>query len=117
MLVNHTSVRIMLHRQPVDMRKSIDGLSLIVSSDIVSDPGDGRVYVFYNKGLDKIKMLYWEINGFCMLYKRLEKGRYKLPPIHSDVLELDSQQLRWLMDGLDITKVRGFKHLKYKQYY
>ena len=117
MLLNNLSVKVRLYKQPVDMRKSIDGLSIIVADELSENPSDGSIYVFYNKAFDKVKMLYWEVNGFCVLYKRLEKQKYKLPPIKGDVLELDLQQLRWLLEGLDIAKTQGFKPHKYSQYY
>lgn len=105
-----------MHREPVDMRKSIDGLSFIVSSEFASNPSDGAVYVFFNKQRDKLKLLYWDRNGFCLWYKRLEKERFKIPELHGAVFEISPENLRWLMDGLDIRKIKGFKSLKYQQF-
>ena len=117
MFLNNLALKVQLYKQPVDMRKSIDGLSVLVADSLSSDPCDGSIYVFYNKLFDKIKLLYWEKNGFCVLYKRLEKEKYKLPQIKDDIMELDLQQLRWLLEGLDMTRLQGFKSLKYSQYY
>jgi transposase len=63
------SSRIMLHRNPVDMRKSIDGLSFLVVNEFSANPADGSVYVFFNRSRDKLKLLYWDRNGFCVWYK------------------------------------------------
>lgn len=108
--------RILMCRDPVDMRKSIDGLSFLVTGDLVCDPGDGTVYVFFNRSRDKLKLLYWDRNGFCLWYKRLERERFKIPTINGVSCELSSESLRWLMDGLDVSKTQGFKPLKYQHF-
>ena len=108
--------RVLLYRDAVDMRKSIDGLSFLVASGMALRPGDGTVYVFCNRQRDKVKILYWDRNGFCLWYKRLEKQRFKIPVIEGDSCELSATCLRWLMDGLDISKIQGFKPLKYQHF-
>ena len=100
----------------VDMRKSIDGLSLLVSSHFIKNPADGALYVFCNRGRNKIKILYWDINGFCLWYKRLEKSRFCLPVHDGDVCILESRQLEWLLAGLDITKIKGHPRLTYSEF-
>lgn len=117
MLINDIKLSALLCRDPIDMRKSIDGLTLIIAGNLASDPSNGAIYVFYNKARDKIKLLYWDRNGFCLLYKRLEKQKFIIPKIIDNVLHLESEQFRWLMDGLDISKLEGFKKLKYTQYF
>jgi len=109
-------LEIFFYTAPVDMRRSIDGLSIIVSERLALEPNNGSLYVFFNKSKDKIKILYWQRNGFCLWYKRLEKERFKIPA-STDVLTLTFQQLRWLLDGLDYTKVQGHKSLSYKEFY
>jgi transposase len=98
------------------MRKSIDGLSLIIVDSLAKDPGDGTVYVFFNKAYDKIKLIYWDRNGFCLLYKRLEKQKFIIPKIIENVLHVEPEQFRWLLDGLDISKLEGFRKLRYTQF-
>ena len=61
-------------------------------------------------------MLYWDKNGFSLLYKRLEKERFKIPHL-VEARTITYEQLRWLFDGLDIDKIAGFKALKYKAYF
>ena len=116
MLSIGSSAKILMHRTPVDMRKSIDGLSYLVVNEFAANPADGAVYVFFNKQRDKLKLLYWDRNGFCLWYKRLEKERFKIPDIKDIFFEISAENLRWLMDGLDMSKIQGFKILKYQQF-
>jgi len=98
------------------MRKSIDGLAIIVSGSLSLNPSDGSLYIFYNKKYDKLKMLFWDRNGFTLLYKRLEKERFKIPKLVTEQV-ISYEQMRWLFDGLDINEVKGFKALKYSVFF
>lgn len=94
---------VFLCTEPVDFRKSITGLSLLVEQSLLLDPFAASLYVFVNKRLDKLKILYWEKNGFCLWYKSLEKERFKWPKnTNSQTIMLDGEQLNWLMDGFDL---------------
>lgn len=106
-------ITVWLYKDRVDMRKSIDGLSIIVASHMDKNPSSGEIFLFFNKGSDKIKILYWDRNGFCLYYKRLELGRFKVPNDESITYE----QLRWLLDGLDITNLRGYKRTRYQNFF
>jgi transposase len=108
--------QILLCNKTVDMRKSIDGLSIIISEHLNLNPSDGSIHIFYNKQYDKLKMLYWHKNGFNLLYKRLEKERFKIPKLVAARC-ITYEQLRWLFDGLDIDQITGFKPLKYSKYF
>lgn len=108
--------KILLYNRTVDMRKSIDGLSIIVAENLGLNPSDGSIHIFYNKKYDKLKMLYWDKNGFSLLYKRLEKERFKIPSLVSS-RAITYEQLRWLLDGLDIDKIHGFKSVKYNAFF
>ena len=111
------SAHILLCRIPVDMRKSVDGLSLLVK-EFDESPTSGSLYVFCNKGRNKVKILYFDRNGFCLWYKRLEKERFRLTSAdESGLIHIDQQQLRWLLDGLDYTKIQGHKAVKYSAFY
>ncbi|WP_369857695.1 IS66 family insertion sequence element accessory protein TnpB [Candidatus Thalassolituus haligoni] len=81
MLKPSSSVRVFLYNQPMDMRKSIDGLALIVEQQLEQRPFDGDLFVFCNRQRDKIKLLYWERNGFVLWYKRLE-----IKPLFASIL-------------------------------
>lgn len=86
-----------------DMRKSIDGLAIIVQMNFKLDPFSEALFVFCNAKRDKLKLLYWERNGFWLYYRRLEKGRFKWPEDPSNkVVHVTERELRWLLDGLDI---------------
>ena len=103
-----------LYQDKLDMRKSIDGLSMVVASQMKKNPSSGEIFLFFNKTADKLKILYWDRNGFCVWYKRLERGRFKIPSKHAII---SYEQLRWLLDGLDLNKLEGHKKLSYKNFY
>ena len=107
--------KILLYYKTTDMRKSINGLSIIISEDLGRNPTDGGIYVFYNKQYDKIKILYWYKNGFSLLYRRLEKQRFKLSQI-MDKKMISYGELVMIFEGVDIKKVRRFKPLKYNKF-
>lgn len=104
--------RVLLHRQPVDFRKSINGLSAIVEQALEQDVFGGQVFVFCNKHRNKIKVLYWDKTGFALWYKRLEKERFKwLDKETGDVLSLNNDQWQWLLSGLSVI---AHKPLQYR---
>ena len=84
-----------------DMRKSINGLSLIVSEQLFHDPFSGSVFVFCNRARDKLKILYWERNGFWLYYRRLDKEKFKWPnELDQHAVLLSVRELQWLLEGL-----------------
>ena len=85
-----------------DLRKSIDGLSAIVSAVFELDPFSDRWFVFCNRKRDKLKILRWDHNGFWLYYRRLEKGLFKWPTETGPALSITRRQLQWLLDGLTI---------------
>jgi len=89
------------------MRKSFDGLSGLISSEMEADPLNGDVYLFINRRGDRLKMLVWERGGFWLFYKRLERGRFQLPG-HGES-EISYQTLVMMLDGIDYTKIRRKK--------
>jgi transposase len=97
-------VPIYLAREPVDLRKSIDGLSLLVSQVLGQDPFSAHLFVFINRCRDKLKALSWDQNGFVLYYKRLERGRFRWPviPAEQTALVIEYRQLQWLLSGLSI---------------
>ena len=107
--------KIFVYRHPVDMRKQIQGLSHLVTEHLGRDPGDECLYVFANKGRDKIKLLIWHRNGFWLLYKRLEKQRFQWPDwFNDDALCLTHEQLDQLIDGYNLNGMRPHKKLSFK---
>jgi len=107
--------KIYLHREPVDFRKSINGLMIIVEQDMSLSPFSQAVFVFCNKARDKLKVLYWDQTGFCLWYKRLEKDKFKWPRKYPKaIFTLSSQQWDWLLSGLDITRMQGHQPLSFE---
>ena len=103
-----------LHREPVDFRKSIDGLSVIVDQAMGLSVFDAALFVFRNKRCDKLKILYWDSSGFCLWYKRLEKERFKWPrKDEHEVIALSEEQFHWLLRGFDLRQLQPHKKLKY----
>lgn len=85
-----------------DLRKSIDGLSALVSAVFELDPFSDQWFVFCNRQRDKLKILRWDHNGFWLYYRRLERGRFKWPAQSGPALCISRRQLQWLLDGLSI---------------
>jgi transposase len=108
------AVEVYLYRGIVDMRKSIDGLSAIVEQELGLSPFAPQLFVFCNGRRDKIKVLYWERAGFVLWYKRLEKQRFPWPKRDEDgVLQMTGRELNWLLDGIDLFRVRPHEDLSY----
>ena len=103
-----------LHREPVDFRKSINGLSVIVEEAMALDVFARSCFVFCNKQRNKLKVLYWDNTGFCLWYKRLERDQFKWPRRHADeVIALSYEQYDWLLRGLDLSALTPHKNLHY----
>ncbi len=103
-----------LHRTPVDFRKQINGLALIVQEVMTLDPMQPALFVFTNRAANRAKILWWDKNGFCLWIKRLERDRFAWPFRHEgDVLELDGEQLTYLLAGFDIFRFRPHQRLNY----
>jgi transposase len=107
-------VRVFLHREPIDFRKSWRGLAAIVELEMRGNPFDGSLYAFTNRQRDKIKCLFWENNGFVLYYKALAEEKFKWPKSEEQVVTLTGQQINWLLDGYDITVMKPHKKLHYE---
>jgi transposase len=108
------SVRIFIGSTPIDMRKSIDGLLAIVQEELAEDAYSGHLFVFVSRRCDRVKILAWDKGGFVLVYKRLERGQFKLPHMDpsSMAVEIDATQLAMLLDGIDFGRVRRPEHWK-----
>jgi transposase len=107
MLTFAPSLRVFLASEPVDMRRGHDGLFAIVKSwDL--DPFSGDLFAFVGKRGDRVKILVWHRGGFLLLYKRLEKGRFRIPRVApgSRTAKLDATDLTMLLDGIDVEHVK-----------
>ena len=97
------------------MRKQIDGLALLVQEAMELNPFEEAVFVFGNRQRDKVKLLFWERNGFVVWYKRLERERFKWPDrLEDDTVTLSGQELNWLLDGYDIGAMQPHKALDFQ---
>lgn len=116
MLRPDRDVQVYLYSGVVDMRKSIDGLSLLIEQSMALSPFAEALFVFCNRGRDKIKILYWERNGFVLWYKRLEKQRFKWLKSVADgsSMSITGYDLNLLLDGLDIFNNKPHEALFYR---
>lgn len=101
-----------LCRDPVDFRRGINGLAVLVEDTLGLNPFAQQLYIFCNRRRNQIKVLYWETNGFCLWQKRLEKAQFYWPrKSHNEVVTLTAQQLNWLLDGYDISRLKPHEKL------
>lgn len=94
-----------------DMRKSINGLSLLVADQFELDLFSGSLFAFCNRRRDIVKILYWSGNGFCIWMKRLEEDVFRWPDSEEEVMEISRTALEWLLSGLDVRQAH--KRLSY----
>jgi transposase len=106
MLSLPTSVRIWLATQATDLRKSFDTLAEVVRKHLQKDPLSGQLFVFRNKRADRVKLLYWDEDGFVIVYKRLEAGTFRFPSADGDGAEIRAADLQMLLDGVDLSSVK-----------
>ncbi len=105
---------IFLHREPVDMRKGINGLCEVVSWAQMGDLQGKNLFIFVGRRRDLMKVLYFDESGFAIWMKRLEKDRFPWPKkLTDDVVSLSSQQLEWLLDGVDVWRLKSFEKVKF----
>jgi transposase len=97
------SVKVFVASDITDMRRSIDSLSQLVDDVLKKDVFSGHLFVFCNRRGDRIKILYWDRNGFCLWYKRLERGVFRLPKVQSKVFMIAPNELNLLLEGIDLT--------------
>jgi transposase len=102
------SARYFMYSQPTDMRKSFDGLSGLVASQLEEQPTNGDVFIFINKPRNRIKLLRWEQDGFVLFYKRLEKGTFELPEMEKGQKKhtLSYGELAMIITGISMKNAR-----------
>jgi len=110
---NNPGGRVYLAVGTTDMRKQINGLSILVQETMALDPFSGSVYVFCNRQRSIVKAIYWDRNGFCLWQKRLEKDRFRWPENREEVVRISARQLRWLLDGLELVQGSAHGQLQY----
>ena len=113
MFLPSVNINVYLALGSTDMRKSINGLSILVSEQMDLDPFSGHLFAFCNRKRNMLKILYWDRNGFCLWHKRLEKHSFKWPASKKEIMSIGKRELAWLMDGLDIRQRETHERLNY----
>lgn len=108
---------IWFYQRPIDFRKQIDGLVVLVADQLGQDPVSGQLFIFRNRQSNKLKLLWWDQCGFWLLYRRIEKGRFKLPPALDQSIEMTKDQLNVLLAGLDFTAHHCFEKVTASKFY
>ena len=115
MFYSLSGIKVYLVLGITDMRKSVNGLSILVSEHIGLDPFTGHLFVFCNRRKNILKILYWDRNGFCLWYKKLEKMLFRWPSEESEILEIGSRELGWLLDGLELSQPLAYRSENYSE--
>jgi transposase len=111
-----TSARIWLASEPADMRCGFDRLAELAQSVTGQEPLSGHLFLFRGRSGDRLKILYWDRDGYALWYKRLEEGTFKLPRIEAGAasVELRASELAMLLDGIDLRSVKRGKRYSRK---
>ena len=107
MIVPPSGVRVLVAMRPVDFRRGADGLAATVQHELRQDPFSGTIFVFRTKRADRIKLLVWDGSGLVLIWKRLENGAFRWPPIRDGVMKLSGAQMGALLDGLDWSRLHA----------
>ena len=106
-------LRVYLHREPIDFRAGINSLVTLVEQSMRLDPFSRAVFAFHNRKRDRVKLLLYDHSGFWLMLKRLETDHFVWPRRQQPVMELTTEQLHWLLDGIDIDVVRRHPRRQY----
>jgi len=111
-----SSTRVWLATAPADMRCSFDRLAELAASVTGQDPLSGHLFLFRSRGGDRLKILYWDADGYALWYKRLEEGTFKLPKIQEGErsVQLRPSELAMMLDGIDLKSVKRVKRYRKK---
>lgn len=101
MKINWSETSIFIKPGPTDMRNQVNGLSVMVEDELGHDVFSGSLYIFCNKTRRRLKILYWDKNGFCLWLKRLEKDKFPWPMTEKESREITSDELSMLLNGID----------------
>jgi transposase len=97
-----TDLKVYLHREPIDFRAGINSLAVLVQETMELDPFAPAVFAFCNRRRDRVKLLLYDRSGFVMVLKKLTQDRFRWPRRETAVVTLTSEQLHWILDGIDI---------------
>jgi transposase len=113
MLMLSPAVRVFLCAQPADMRRSFDKLAEMTRSLLSQDPFSGHLFVFFNRPRDRVKILFWDRSGFCLYYKRLERGAFSPPRDAASGMELESAELALILEGIELAGAQRRKRFSF----
>ena len=113
MLALSPATKVYLAVGPTDLRRSIDGLALLVEGRLDLDPLSGHLFVFCNRRRNLVKVLYWDRNGFCLWQKRLEREFFRWPKDGNAVVQVGARELMWFLEGLQLQQKGAHRQLTY----
>jgi len=117
-MIELTNRKVFVYIDAVDMRKSIDGLCVLLSEQFSADPQAGDLYIFSNRSRNKLKCLFWDSNGFVLYYKRLERGRFHYSKsLSGESVLVNQSQLQALFLGLDFHLLSQFSSERYEAFF
>ena len=114
MIPDFSNIQIYLKPGVTDMRKQVNGLSILTEEEMELNPGTGNLFLFCSRDKKLLKSIWWDKNGFCLFQKRLEKGKHPWPDTEEQAKEIDSDQLKMLLEGIDFWNAH--QYLDYKEY-
>lgn len=106
-------LRVFLAPGATDLRKSINGLSMLVENQMELKLFSGDLFAFCNRSRTLVKLLYWDHNGFCLWMKRLEKEKFRWPSTNASYVSINHRELSWLLAGLNLLQKRAHNRLHY----
>ena len=109
MLMLSPAVKIFLCAQATDMRRSFDKLAEMTRELLTQDPLSGHLFVFFNRPCNRVKLLFWDRSGFCLYYKRLERGTFCLARIEGAIAEIEAAELALILEGIELAGARRQK--------
>jgi transposase len=116
MLTLPSTVRIYVATQPCDLRKSFDGLSIAVANVLERDPACGHLFCFFNRRATQVRILFWDRTGWCIVAKRLARGRFQVASLRSrdaKCVQMDAAELGLILEGLDLAGAT--RHKRYRR--
>jgi transposase len=114
MLTLPPTVRVFVASAPVDLRKGFDGLSALVQSSFGHDPTSGFLFVFYNRRGEQVRILFFDRNGYCVIAKRLARGRFHFPSgLQGPCAQMEAAELSLILEGIDLSEAR--RHLRWRR--
>lgn len=115
MFFPEANTKVWLYSVPTDMRKSFNGLIALVKNKLHESSVSGDLFIFVNRRLTLMKILYFDRSGYCIWYKRLEQGAFQIPSSQSQKVLLNYTQLKLILEGIDLSSIRQRKRFDYRQ--